>query len=265
VERLVSAEACSTRWLATLTDEEVALYEHVVDVAHALMAECYNRGTIVPGVTTVQDLEWRYWQLCADHGLEVAFKPSFYPIRRGSTGQLYGGVDPVIRAGDLIRCDVGIRYLGLISDHQEWVYALRPGEEDAPEGVRALMAEGNRLQDAFMAEFRRGLTGDQLLHNILGRARREGIPNPKIYSHSLGRLLHEPGPLIGLPWEQERNVGRGDVRLEHNYAFTMELSVEGPVPEWGGESLRFALEEDVVFTASGCRLIGGRQKGFFLV
>ena len=265
VERLVSAEACSTRWLATLTDEEVALYEHVVDVAHALMAECYNRGTIVPGVTTVQDLEWRYWQLCADHGLEVAFKPSFYPIRRGSTGQLYGGVDPVIRAGDLIRCDVGIRYLGLISDHQEWVYALRPGEEDAPEGVRALMAEGNRLQDAFMAEFRRGLTGDQLLHNILGRARREGIPNPKIYSHSLGRLLHEPGPLIGLPWEQERNVGRGDVRLEHNHAFTMELSVEGPVPEWGGESLRFALEEDVVFTASGCRLIGGRQKGFFLV
>lgn len=265
VNRLVSAEACATRWLATLTDEEVALYEHVVDVAHALIAECYSREAIVPGVTTAQDLEWRYWQRCADLGLETAFKPSFYPIRRVSTGQLYGGVDPVIRAADLVRCDVGIRYLGLISDHQEWAYVLRPGEKEAPMGLRALMAEGNRLQDTFMAEFRRGLAGDQLLHSILGRAKREGIPNPRVYSHSLGRLLHEPGPLIGLPWEQERNMGRGDVRLEPNYAFTMELSVEGPVPEWGGESLRFALEEDVVFTASGCRLMGGRQNGFFLV
>jgi Xaa-Pro aminopeptidase len=265
VKRLVSAEECATRWLATLTDGEVALYEHIVSVAHALMAECYNRSSIVPGVTTAQDLEWRYWQLCADNGFEVAFKPSFYPIRRASSGQLYGGVDPILRAGDLVRCDVGIKYLGLITDHQEWVYILKPGETQAPTGLRALMAEGNRLQDTFMAEFKRGLTGDQLLNNILAKARRKGIPNPKVYSHSLGRLLHEPGPLIGLPWEQVRNIGRGEVRLEDNYAFTMELSVEGPVPEWGGESLRFALEEDVVFTASGCRLIDGRQTEFFLV
>ena len=265
VDRLVSAEACATRWLATLADEEVALYEHVVDVAHALIADCYSREAIVPGVTTVRDLEWWYWQRCADLGLEVAFKPSFYPVRRASAAQLYGGVDPVIKPGDLIRCDVGIRYLGLITDHQEWVYVLRPGESEAPEGVRGLMAKGNRLQDVFMAEFRRGLTGDQLLHRILGRARSEGVPNPRVYSHSLGRLLHEPGPLIGLPWEQERNEGRGGVVLEPNYAFTMELSVEGPVAEWGGESLRFALEEDVVFTGDGCRLIGGRQAGFYLV
>jgi hypothetical protein len=174
-------------------------------------------------------------------------------------------VDPVIRAGDLIRCDVGIRYLGLISDHQEWAYVLKPGEKKAPEGLRTLMAEGNRLQDTFMAEFKRGLTGDQLLQNILSKAKLEDIPSPRVYSHSLGRLLHEPGPLIGLPWEQERNMGRGDVRLEPNYAFTMELSVEGPVPEWSSESLRFALEEDVVFTTSGCRLMGCRQDAFFLV
>jgi hypothetical protein len=264
-DRLVSAEACATRWFATLSDEEVILYDHVMDVAHALIAECYSREAIVPGVTTAQDLEWHYWQRCADLGIEPAFKPSFYLIKKGSTGQLYGSVDPVIRAGDLIRCDVGIRYLGLISDHQEWAYVLKPGEKKAPEGLRTLMAEGNRLQDTFMAEFKRGLTGDQLLQNILSKAKLEDIPSPRVYSHSLGRLLHEPGPLIGLPWEQDRNKGRGDVRLESNYAFTMELSVEGPVPEWSSESLRFALEEDVVFTTSGCRLIGGRQDAFFLV
>lgn len=265
VKRLLSAEKCATRWLATLTDEEVILYEHVIAVAHTLIAECYDPKVIVPGVTTVKDLEWHYWQRCVDLGLIPAFKPSFYSIRRDEAGMLYGCADPVIKPGDLIRCDVGIRYLNLISDHQEWAYIRRLGEEKAPKGLRQLMAEGNRLQDVFMGEFKLGLTGDQLLHNILDKAKSVGISNPKIYSHSLGRLLHEPGPLIGLPWEQDRNEGRGDVKLEHNYAFTMELSVENAVPEWCGESLRFALEEDVVFTVDGCRLMGGRQTDFYLV
>ena len=31
-ERLASAEPMATRWLATLTDSEIALHEHVVNV-----------------------------------------------------------------------------------------------------------------------------------------------------------------------------------------------------------------------------------------
>jgi len=265
VDRLVSAEDCATRWLATLTKREVALYEHVVGVAHALIAECYSGRAIVPGVTTIRDLVWHYWQRCADLGLSVAFNPFFTIVRSTAAKELHGEGDDVIRPGDFVRCDVGIEYLGLITDHQEWVYILRPGEEDAPEGVRRLMVEGNRLQDCFMAGFERGLTGNEMLARILKDAKGKGIPNPRVYSHSLGHLLHEPGPLIGLPWEQERNEGRGDVALEHNYAFTMELSVEGPLPEWGGEGFRCALEQDVVYTVDGCRLIDGRQTRFHLV
>ena len=132
------------------------------------------------------------------------------------------------------------------------------------------MAQAGRLQDVFMAEFRQGLSGNDLLSRILNRARGEGIPQPKVYSHSLGLFLHEPGPLIGLPWEQVRCQGRGDVALEHNYSFTMELSVTDLVPEWGNQEVRFALEEDVVFTScgcgrEGCRTIGLRQREFYLV
>jgi hypothetical protein len=127
------------------------------------------------------------------------------------------------------------------------------------------MAATGRLQDIFMAEFRRGLTGNQLLRKILERARAEGVPNPKVYSHSLGHFLHEPGPLIGLPWEQEACPGRGDVVLEFNEAFTMELSAAGPIAEWNGQEVRLGLEEDVVFTEAGCRPLDGRQTGFYLV
>ena len=80
----------------------------------------------------------------------------------------------------------------------------------------------------------------------------------------LGLFLHEPGPLIGLPWEQEHNPGRGDVPLFTNQAFTMELSVRDRVPEWDRE-LTFSIEEDVVFDGSECRVLVGRQTEFALI
>jgi Xaa-Pro aminopeptidase len=265
VERLASAEPLTIRWLAALTTDDLTVYEHVVGVAHALIADCYSPAAIVPGVTTADDLVWRYWQHCADLGLEVAFKPYFSIIRSDEAKALYGPDDRTIRPGDLLHCDVGIRYLRFNSDHQQSAYVRRPGETDAPAGLKRLMTEGTRLQDIFMVEFRRGLTGNQLLKNILTRARNEGVPGPKVYSHSLGLFLHEPGPLIGLPWEQEACPGRGDVPLDDNYTFTMELSVAGPVPEWGGQEVRLGLEEDVVFTQGVCRPIHGRQTEFYLV
>jgi Xaa-Pro aminopeptidase len=262
--RLASAEPLATRWLATLTDRELHLYEHVGHVAHRLLAECYSRRVIVPGVTTTEDVEWYYWQRAADLGLELAFKPFFNLVRSDAVAERYATADNVIQPGNVIHSDVGIRYLRLNSDHQELAYVLRPGERDVPETLKRLMAEGNRLQDIFMAEFQAGLTGNELLSRILARARAAGVPDPRVYSHSLGLFLHEPGPLIGLPWEQERCAGRGDVVLRENNCFTMELSVRDRLPERGGQ-VTLALEQDVVFTREGCRPIDGRQTDFHLI
>lgn len=265
VGRLVSAEPVATRWLMTLSDAEIIQYEHVAQVAHALLAECFSGRAILPGVTTTDDLEWYYWERAAGLGLEMAFKPFFNIVRRASAQAQHGPDDRTIRPGDLIHSDVGVRYLGLTSDHQEWAYVRLPGESDAPAGLRGLLAEGNRLQDVYMGSFEAGLSGNELLGRILGRARAAGLPNPKVYSHSLGHLLHEPGPLIGLPWEQVRCAGRGDVRLVPNSVFTMELSVTGAVPEWDGQEVSLSIEEDVVFTEAGCRLLDGRQTAFYLL
>jgi hypothetical protein len=127
------------------------------------------------------------------------------------------------------------------------------------------MAEGNRLQDVYCGEFKTGLTGNQLLANILNKARDNGIPKPRVYSHSLGYFLHEPGPLIGLPWEQVNNPGRGDVRLVPNSTFVVELSVTAPVPEWGGKELRLSLEQDIVFTGERTYFLDGRQTSFHII
>jgi hypothetical protein len=264
-ERLVSAEPAAIHWLTALTADDIQMYEHVCDVAHHVIAECYSRQTIIPGQTSIDDLPWVYWQRCAELGFSMAFKPYFRLIRRPTMQARYGAADQIIRPGDLIHCDVGLQYLRFNSDHQQLAYVLQPGEQDAPEGLRQLLAEGTRLQDIYMAEFQTGLTGNELLHNILTRARREEAPNPRVYSHSTGLFLHEPGPLIGLPWEQENNPGRGDVRLIENSCFTMELSVRDVVPEWDGAEVQLPLEEDVVFSAAGCRPLAGRQTAYYLV
>lgn len=265
-KRLVSAEPACTRWLETLTDKELEVYHSVVRIAHAVIAECFSARAIVPGVTVCEDLRWHFWQRCADLGLEVSFLPFFNLRRCPENREKYGPDDKVIRRGDAVHCDVGVRYLRMNSDHQEWAYILREGESDAPPGLRKLLAENNRLQDVFMSEFKLGATGNQMLKKMLARARKEGIPAPKVYSHSLGHYLHEPGPLIGLPWEQVACPGRGDVKLVHNSCFTMELSITGALPEWGGEDFRLGTEQDVMFTKTGgCQVIDGRQVAFHLV
>lgn len=263
--RLVSAEPLAIRWLETRLPEELELYQQACAIAHALIRECLSRRTLTPGVTTVEDLRWHYWQRVAELGLTVSFPPFFVRLRSEKEKERWGPDDPVIREGDVVHCDVGIEYLRLLTDHQEMGYVLRPGEMDAPTGLRVGMSYANRLQEIFTETWEKGLTGNEILARALRRAREEGIPKPKIYSHSLGHYLHEPGPLMGLPWEQERCPGRGDVKMNSNTVFTVELSVTVPVPEWGGQEIPIMLEQDAAFTENGVFFLDGRQTAFHLI
>ncbi len=263
--RFQSAEKLATLWLETLLPEEFDLHEQAVNISRALIAETYSNSVITPGVTTVDDLIHHYWQRTLDLGLEKAFNPSFNIQRSPEDQEKYGKDDRIIRRGDLLHCDLGIVYLRYYTDHQEWAYVLRRGETDVPESFKKALAEGNRLQDIFAGEFKAGLTGNQLLSDILIKAKAEGIPGPRVYSHSLGYYLHEPGPLIGLPEEQENTGGRGDVRLVPNSAFVAELSVSLPIPEWQGKILRLGIEQDIVFTERGVYFLGGRQIDFHVI
>jgi len=265
-ERLVSAEPLATLWSETLLEREIDVWERAVAVSHDIIAEMFSSAVATPGVTTTDDLRYYYWQRVADLGLDIAFAPSVsIRGRNPENRQKYGPGDDVIRPGDVLHCDVGLKYMRYNTDHQELAYVLEVGETDAPESLKRLMAEANRLQDVYVGEFRTGLTGNELLNNMLTKARTEGIPQPRIYSHSLGYFLHEPGPLIGLPWEQVSNPGRGDVRLVPMSGFTAELSVTGPILEWGVQEFRLPLEQDVVFLGDRTVFLDGRQTRFHLI
>ena len=53
--------------------------------------------------------------------------------------------------------------------------------------------------------------------------------------------------------------------LRPNTWRSIELNVRHDVPEWDGQSVRFALEEDAVLTKDGWRWIDGRQSEFYLI
>ena len=265
VKRLTSAETTCTRWAMTLTEEELDLYPHISSVARQIIAHCFSPSSITPSVTTSEDLEWMFWQICSDNGLDQSFKPYFRIIRSETEEEKHPLSDRVIRRGDLVICDVGIKYLGLYTDHQELVYVRHKDETDAPQGLKNLLTMNNRLQNIFMSEFKHGLTGNQLLENILYSAHEAGIPSPAIFSHSLGLFVHEPGPVIGLPWDQEPFPGRGDVKLEYNTCFAMELCIMDNVPEWDNQRVPCQTEHIVKFTEDGCQPLDGVQTSFHLI
>jgi Xaa-Pro aminopeptidase len=264
--RLRSAEPLATIWLETLLDEEIVIMERAAAVSRSIIADMLSSAVVTPGQTTTDDLRFYYWQRAADLGLGVSFSP-FVSIRGRAPAEVerYGKTDKTIRPGDIVHCDVGLKYMRWNSDHQEVAYVLKPGEADVPETFRKMMAEANRLQDVYRGEFRTGLTGNEILVNTLRKAAGLGIPGPKVYSHSLGYFLHEPGPLIGLPWEQANNPGRGDVRLVPGSCFTAEMSVTAPVPEWGGKEFRLPIEQDVAFTGGEVVFLAGRQTAFHVI
>ena len=263
--RLESAEPLVTLWAETLIDEEVEVMERAAAISHSIIADMFSSEVVTPGQTTVDDLVYYYWQRINDLGLPPSFHPSVSIRGRSPRDrERFGKGDKVVRPGDVLHCDVGLKYMRWNSDHQEMAYVLRPGEAEAPVGLSKRMADTNRLQDIFCAEFKTGLTGNQLLNNMLAKAREAGVPGPRIYSHSLGMFLHEPGPLIGLPWEQVNNPGRGDVKLVPMSCFTCELSSTGPLAEWG-EDFRVPLEQDVVWTGERVIFLDGRQTAFHLI
>jgi hypothetical protein len=78
----------------------------------------------------------------------------------------------------------------------------------------------------------------------------EGI-NGTVYTHPIGDHGHGAGPLIGL-WDRQQGVpGRGDVPIRPNSWFSIELQATTPVPEWGGERVRMALEEEAAMDGEG--------------
>jgi hypothetical protein len=163
-----------------------------------------------------------------------------------------------------VHCDVGFYYLGLATDIQQNAYVLKQGEKNTPEGLKIALKEANMLQDIHAEAMSAGKTGNEILRSALDRAKEEGI-NAQIYTHPLGHHGHAAGPPIGL-WDRQEGVpGRGDYELFDDTCYAIELNAKTKIPEWNGQEVKIAVEQDGVFTEGKLFFMAGRQTKLYLI
>ncbi|MGH7530885.1 MAG: M24 family metallopeptidase, partial [Gemmatimonadales bacterium] len=262
-DRVVRAEGLALDYQAIRAPAMLPVYRRMMKIVWAIIDTAFSNAVITPGQTTTDDVVWWMRQRVNDLGLSTWFQPDVDVQRRGV--DLSEAERVVIQRGDVLHCDFGITALGLNTDTQHMGYVLREGERDAPDGLKRALRNSNRLQDLLLAEMRPGRTGNEVLAATLGAMRAAGI-NGTVYTHPIGDRGHGAGPLIGL-WDHQEGVpGRGDVRLLPATWFSIELQASTPVPEWGGQVVRSAQEEDAELGADGqMRWILRRQTEFHLV
>lgn len=260
-ERIVSGEGLAIRWLETRTPAEMELYPTIVRIAHAVIGEAFSRKVITPGVTTAEQVQWWYRDRLMQLGLEPWFHPSVAIQRQGARGMLEG--EEVIQPGDLLWTDFGITYLRLNTDTQHLAYVLKPGETDAPAGLRAGLANSNKVQDFLTRAFKAGRSGNEALAIARADAIAAGL-DPSIYSHPIGHHGHGAGPAIGF-WDNQKADPRGSGPIRANTAWSIELTSYAAVPEWGGQKVDFRTEEDAFFDGETVRYIDGRQTEITLI
>ncbi len=259
--RIVSGETLAIRWLETRTPAEMEIYPSVLRTAHAIIAEAFSRAVITPGVTTAEQVQWWYRDRLLQLGLEPWFHPSVAIQRAGAKGMLEG--DEVIQPGDLLWTDFGINYLRLSTDTQHLAYVLKPGERDAPAGLRQGLANSNRVQDILRRQFAVGRSGNAALALARAEAVAAGL-DPSIYTHPIGLHGHGAGPSIGF-WDIQNADPRGSGAIYANTAWSIELTTYAAVPEWGGQRVDFRSEENAFFDGKTVRFIDGRQTEITLI
>ena len=260
-DRLKSATPLSIRWMETRIPEELAAYDGIVQLAHALIGEIFSPNYVTPGVTTVDELALAFSQRITDLGIKESFTASCAVFRHGDPGMHNEGY--VIQNGDILHCDIGVDYLGLCTDTQQLAYILKPGETEAPEGLRNAMKIGNRLQDIVISTFALGKTGNEARKECRQMAIEEGIV-PCVYCHPVGVFAHAPGPSVGLFSNQDWTVhGQLEFHKDTNYALELNATVE--IPEWDNETLMTCLETNIYFDGEKVHYMAERQTELILI
>jgi hypothetical protein len=248
--RVVRRELLPIQYLEERLPEMLPVYTRMQELVHGTIATAFSSAVITPGETTTQDVVWWLRQRNSDRGLGSWFQPSVTVQRQGVS--MADSANPVIVHGDVLHTDFGITAYGLNTDTQHMGYVLRPGETEPPAGLVMALRRANRLQDILMGEMIPGRTGNEVLGATLARMREEGLDGT-VYTHPIGDHGHGAGPLIGL-WDRQEGVpGRGDLPIRPNTWFSIELQVTTPVPEWDGQGVTMALEEEAQVDGTGAR------------
>ncbi len=236
-------------YISIRVPEMMPRYRKIEETVHAIISQAFSNAVITPGETTTEDVVWWLRQKVTDLGMTTWFQPSVSVQR---AGEVPGEGPVVIQRGDLLWTDFGVVAMRLHTDTQHLGYVLREGETDVPDGLKACLADANRMQDVQLEEMHPGRTGNEALHAARARLAEEGVTGT-LYTHPIGDHGHGAGPLIGR-WDAQEGVpGRGDARILPSTWYSIELQATRAIPEWDGKEASCRQEEEAYLDQDGDR------------
>ena len=265
-KKFVPAAQLLTEFFDTRLPEELDHYRQAVLATDVITRRAFSNEIIKPGKTTVGDVRWWMMQQINDLGLTTWFQADLRVQRQAQTTatsqQFLAVADEavVLQRGDLIHVDFGLIYMGLSTDWQKHGYILKPGEKDAPPGLKAALKNTNRLQDIMFGIARPGMTGSEVYDATLAECKRQGI-DAMIYSHPIGAQGHGLGASIDF----RPTIAPTAERLRLGSYTSIELNTSTNVPEWNNQRVTIMEEDDAVMTANGFQFIRPRQAEFYLI
>lgn len=270
-------EALGEPWAGRLASSEPLFIDYVshrtpaeTEIAHEaswrtwnILRRAFSNEVIVPGETRLMDVYW--WVVDEWHrqGLEFNFPPSFSLQRRGGIS-LDDADDPIIEPGDLLHVDFGVRLMGIVTDQQKMAYVLAEGESGPPGGMLEAFEQSVRLGEIIAEELIPGTLGHELKARAEGRAAAEGIDG-SVYSHAQGNWVHDAGAWATFDWP-ERYGRHPREAVRPTEFWSIEYAVSLPLPEWAGQIVRMAREEDAQVAADGpTTFMAGPQQELWII
>ena len=263
INRIVSSDELVYEWLSVKLPAEVEILRQAAGLTAQWEVEAYNQ--VVPNVSTDRDIALFLKQKMAAAGAKDAWSPDQNPLVNSGPDRGHAhSTDRVIRPGDVIQIDFGIRvYDTWVSDIQRFAYVLASDETVAPEEIQRywnVASEGSRRAFDAMAPGVTGLEVDRVQREWM---QENGSMNVLWNTgHPVGYVAHDIGPSLGGA-QEGRDPGETAYReLRSGNVFAYDGFYKWDIE---GGTKTISVEEMAVITDNGAEYLTDPQEELILI
>jgi Xaa-Pro dipeptidase len=256
--RLVSSQALVSDWLAVKLPEEVAIMRAAAQVTDQMIRAAYAQ--IRPGKTRDSDVARYLKQRMRELHVEDAWAPEQNPnVNSGQDRGHSHSTDRVIRAGDFVQTDFGIKVHGRwVTDIQRFAYVLAPGQTSAPAHALKKWEVARQGSRKVLAALRPGVIGGDV-DRVQRAWMRENGSLEVMWStgHPVGYWAHDVGPTLR---------GTETQPLREGQVFAYDGFFMWPLPSEGANATKtISVEEMAVVTSTGAEYLIPPQEKLILI
>jgi Xaa-Pro aminopeptidase len=260
---VVSSDELVYEWLSVKLPAEVDIMRKAANITAQWQEEVY--AMVVPNETTDKDVATFLKAKMREIGVGDAWSPDQNPaINSGPDRGHSHPTDRVIRPGDVIQIDFGIRVYDMwVTDIQRFAYVLHPGETQPPAEIQRywdVARQGNRIA---LDAMKPGVTGLQV--DVAQREWMRENGSLEVFwstGHPVGYQAHDVGPRLG-----GGQVGRDPSptsfkELREGMVFAFDGFYKWDIED-GTKTI--SVEEMAVVTSDGAVYLTAPQKDLILI